>query len=325
MKTSTLFRIFLTGLFGVSVLSCSEKELEVDHAEAYSTVFLRAAMEQPYSHTFTIKDEWYPIALGAGYGGVVFQPENISVSLEVRPELVAQYNEENGTSYAPMAADSYRLSEEQVTIPAGKSGSNSIQLEVNPLKFSSLRPHLLPLSIKSVAPEITIDEGLQTVYVLVTGRYEENPFEKLPQDAWTLLEVSSDENDGPDTGGRGYHAFDGSLETFWHSQWRRDEDGNRPGHPHHISIDMGQPETLHGLEIFGRTNQVGGNGNPRDVFVEVSDDGENWQEMEQYALENTASNTLYFPEVVTVRYFRLTVLASHQDVYRTHIAEIEAF
>lgn len=324
MKKITLLNLFLAGLLSV-FLSCESEKLEVKDAQTYSKVFLRKAMEVPYNHTYTIKDEWYPIELGAGYGGVKLNAENIFITIEERMELVEKYNEVNGTSYAAMNPDSYRIADNQVIIPSGRNGSNSVKLEINPFYFSSLKPHLLPLSITSVVPEIPVEEDLRTIYVLINGKYEENPFEKLSQELWTLLDVSSDENDGPNTGGRGHHAFDGDLETFWHSQWRRDEDGNRPGHPHYISIDMGQVESLHGIEVFGRTNRVGDNGNPKDVIIEVSENGEDWQLIEQYTLENTASNILYFPEIVNVRYFKMTVLASHEDVYRTHVSEIEAF
>ncbi|WP_215223940.1 BT_3987 domain-containing protein [Echinicola shivajiensis] len=314
-------------IFGLlsMLFACEMQDLEVPNVNEYSKVYISAAVENPVGYTVSVKDEWFPIPLGVGYGGVNFPQSDLEVKLAIEPHLAAEYNESNGTNYPLMPEDSYQLKNDVLIIPKGKNSSTNAIIQFNPLRFTGLRPHILPVSIADVGDQVQINQELKTVYLLVTGRYDENPFSKFPQENWHIKEVSSDENDGPTTGGRAYHSIDGSLDTFWHSQWRRDENGNRPGHPHYIVIDMNETKAMHGLEIFGRTNQVGGNGNPRDIFVEVSEDGENWVGTLDYVLENTASNTIYFPEVLEARYFKITVKASHQDVYRTHIAEIEAF
>ena len=306
-------------------VSCEMQELEVPNAKDYSKVYLRSAVENPVGYTLAVKDEWFSLPIGAGYGGVEFPASDLEIKLAVEPQLASDYNERNGTNYPMMPENSYQLEDELLTIPIGKNSSGNATIKINPIHFTGLRPHILPVSISEVNGEVSVNEDLRTVYLMVTGRYEENPFEKFSQENWSIVKVSSDENDGPTTGGRAHHSIDGSLETFWHSQWRRDENGNRPGHPHYIVIDMNEVKDMHGLEIFGRTNQIGGNGNPRDIFVEVSEDGENWIGTLDYVLDNTASNTIYFPEVVKARYFKVTVKVSHQEVYRTHLAEIEAF
>ncbi|UCS92122.1 DUF1735 domain-containing protein [Echinicola marina] len=305
--------------------ACEIEDLEVPNSSDYSKVYISAAVENPVGFTVAVKDEWFPIPLGVGYGGLTLPQNDLQVKLLVEPQLAAEYNENNGTNYPLMPEDSYELENDVLTILKGENSSGNAIIKFNPLRFTGLRPHILPVSISEVDGQAQINEDLKTVYLLVTGRYEENPFTKFSQENWTIMDVSSDENDGPTTGGRAHHAIDGSLDTFWHSQWRRDENGNRPGHPHYIVIDMNETKPIHGLELFGRTNQIGGNGNPRDIYVEVSTDGEHWTGTLDYVLENTASNTIYFPEVLEARYFKITVKASHQDVYRTHIAEIEAF
>lgn len=303
--------------------SCSENKLEVPNSEAYSKVYFKDALEDPVEYTFTMKDEWVKIKFGAGYGGVDFQDRDLTINIEVENSLVEEYNETNGTDYPTLPEDSYRLDSKILIVPAGESHSNSISIEINPTHLTGPRPHLLPISIKDVSGGVKVNEKLKTVFYEVTGTYEENPFENFSQENWTVYNFSSDENDG--LGGRAHHAFDEDPNTIWHSQWRRDEDGNRPGHPHFIAIDLNNTKLIHGLEIFGRKDQIGGNGNPRDIVVELSNNGDDWIKTSNYTLDNIASNTIYFPKAMNARYVKLTVNASYQDVYRTHIAEIEIF
>ncbi|MCC9167914.1 BT_3987 domain-containing protein [Pontibacter harenae] len=325
MKLNYKFNWLLLAAVLQCLYACSPEEFEVPNAASFSKVFLQDAIENPVQYSYAMKDEWHSIKLGVGYGGVNFQNQDITVNLEATTALVDEFNALNGTDYPAMPEGSYRISANAVVLAAGKSSSNSISIEVNPLKLTGPRPHLLPVTIKDVSGDVQVNEELKTVYYLVSGEFDENPYEKFSQENWTVHSYSSDENDGSRTGGRARHSFDGSLDTFWHSQWRRDANGNRPGHPHFVAIDMNESKMIHGLEIFGRVNQVGGNGNPRDIVVEISTDGESWVETDSYVLENTASNTIYFPTAMEARYFRITINASHQDVYRTHVAEIKAF
>ncbi|WP_207436042.1 BT_3987 domain-containing protein [Sabulibacter ruber] len=305
--------------------ACSPEEFGVPDAASYSKVFLQDALENPVQYSYTMRDEWDTIKLGVGYGGVNFQEQDVTVHLEVNTALVEEFNAMNGTDYPVMPEGSYRMSANSVVLPAGKANSNSLTIEVNPLRLTGPRPHLLPVSIKNASGPVQVNEELKTIYYLVSGHYKENPYGKIPQGNWKVHSYSSDENDGVKTGGRAHHSFDGSVDTYWHSQWRRDANGYRPDHPHFVAIDMQERRVIHGLEIFGRVNQIGGNGNPRDITIEVSNDGENWVKADSYVLENTASNTIYFPTAMEARYFKMIVNASHQGVYRTHTAEIQAF
>lgn len=315
-----VFSLFLSILL---VTGCQPETLEIPDAEQYSHIFMQSANENPISKTFAMDDHWEVIPVGAGYGGALQLPRDVEISFQVKPELVAAYNLSNATNYAVVPEGSYRITQGTAVIKAGQNGSNDVNLEVNPLKLGGTRSFLLPVSITTVSNGIKVQESLRTTYYLVNGVYSSNPYTPYAQDTWSILEVSSDDYDTG--GGRANFAIDGDVNTFWHSQYRY-INGTRPSHPHFISVNMGKEQELHGLEIDGRVNQVGGNGNAKDIVVEVSLNGTDWTSMGSYTLDNQlATNTVYFPEAAVARFFKITVVASHGNVYRTHTAEIRAF
>lgn len=315
------------------IFSCEPQSFIVENPEQYSNVFMQSASETSVARAFDIEDHWHEIPFGAGYGGFDELKEDLIVTFEVRDDLVAEFNALNGTNYQIAPTDSYRIPQTSVIIPAGRTGSNSVNLEVNPLHLGGLRPVLLPISIRSVSGSVNIEESLRTTYYLLSGSYITNPYSPIPKNSWTIHDVSSEED--VNTEGPAWKAIDGDVNTHWLSKWRRDAANWRPQHPHYIAIDMGESHTLHGLQIFGR---VGTNANnvthnfylfPRLVNIEISEDGTNWESVGIYstALEPAQfpEFTIYFEQSAVGRYFRITVTNSHHTGDTTALAEIEAF
>ena len=85
----------------------------------------------------------------------------------------------------------------------------------------------------------------------------------VPQEAWRLISVDSQEIDTPAT-----FAFDGNVTTFWHTAWRQDN----PQPPHEIVIDLGDSYRLTGFEYVKR----GFHGDIADYELYVSEDLANW-------------------------------------------------
>jgi len=321
------FFMVLGGLI-VSVFSCKQNELVIDQPEQYSRIFMPLANETTVEHQFPIADDWFSIPFGAGYGGYLQLTQPVTVTFEIRNDLIEVFNETNGTAYRPLPEDSYMLSADQAVIPAGGTGSNSIDLRVNTIRLGGTKPCLLPISIKEVSGNIPVSETLHTAYLVISGRYDSNPFELYPRDGWEIVDYSSDENDGPTTGGRAHHAIDGNWDTFWHSQWRRDANGWRPGPPHHLTIDMQAVHELHGLEIHGRKGSNHAYLFPRNVMIETSQDGERWTSFGPYTIEASAANTsatVFLEESVTARYVSVIVLSNTGNTDTAAIVEILAF
>lgn len=133
---------------------------------------------------------------------------------------------------------------------------------------------------------------------------------------WQIIDFSSD---NPPRGNVVDNALDGDPSTIWHTAWVN----SKPEHPHHIVIDMGQSTTIMGFRISGRQGQV--EGNPEEILIEFSNDGQNWGSEDTFVFEDGSSviQTAHLSDPAQSRYFRLTINSSFQDSYFTHIAEIE--
>src|SRR3546814_5319167 len=111
---------------------------------------------------------------------------------------------------------------------------------------------LLPLSRQS---SFKMNEALQTTYYLITAEPDIADYPDYDRSAWTIVDFSSEEanGEGPNNG-RAVFVLDGDNQTFWHSQWQ----GASPTPPHHITVDLGEVKTLHGINTTAR--QVSGSG-----------------------------------------------------------------
>ncbi|WP_157278978.1 BT_3987 domain-containing protein [Proteiniphilum acetatigenes] len=317
----------ITSLIVFILASCDLEELHIEDSGQYSKIFMQSAISGSIEKNFIIEDKWHGLSIGAGYGGVDQLDGDLSVTFEIRPDLVAEFNAANGTRHAILPEESYRFDVNTVTIPAGKSGSNSIEIEVNPFYFGGTRTFLLPVSIKEVNQDITVNPELKTTYFVISGSYGENPYEIHSQSKWSVVEVSSDVSDGAG-GGLGLHAIDDNLDTYWHSNYRRDADGWRPQHPHHIVVDMDEELLLHGFRIHGRPASNHAYLFPNIVSFQTSMDGENWTDVGIFTgivASADASATIYFEESVEARFFKLTVIRSATGGDTTAITEIKCF
>lgn len=315
----------------ICLQQCKEPSYELDGQESYAKIFMQSASNGVVEHSLPITDSWIDISFGAGYGGPLLLEQNVQVDFEIAQEALDSYNQENNTNYQLPPADSYRFENRQVQIPAGKSGSNSTSISINPLKLNGTRAYMLPVKISKVSANIAVMEELQTTYFLIQGFYESNPYQPYEKTNWQAVEVSSEQADG--AGGLGRHAIDGSVNTVWLSRYSR-TNGVRPVHPHHIIIDMNQSNMLHGLQIFGRVTNEGQSSQdylfPRNIHIEVSDDRTNWTSAGLFTLVTAPARapegTVYFEQAITGRYFKVTVLSSTSaNGDTTGIAELIAF
>ncbi|MDH5325894.1 MAG: discoidin domain-containing protein [Gammaproteobacteria bacterium] len=91
----------------------------------------------------------------------------------------------------------------------------------------------------------------------------------IPQAAWSLLNVDSEETAGEN--GSAVNAFDGDLSTFWHTDWS----GASPSHPHNIDIFLGGQFLIDGF-VYTPRQDGGENGRIADYELYISLDGVNW-------------------------------------------------
>jgi F5/8 type C domain-containing protein len=122
------------------------------------------------------------------------------------------------------------------------------------------------------------------------------------------------------TCGVALNAFDNSLTTSWHTQWRL----AKPPHPHHLKVDMSETHIMHGFYFIPNNNIP--TGNPQKVHVEVSVDGSSWINTGTFTFQNTYNKqTFYLNTPVPAKYFKFVVDSSFANTHFTHLLEIGAF
>lgn len=137
-----------------------------DHSPFDNSAYLNvAATKNAETFTFnrkvTSQTKTFTVKLSYPLG------EDVKVNLKVDPSLIAVYNAKNDTHYEMLSAEHYQLSQESVTIPAGKITSDEVSIKF--LKLDELEidaTYLCPLSI-SGAEGVGVMDGSRTMYYLV--------------------------------------------------------------------------------------------------------------------------------------------------------------
>ena len=159
----TLFIIPL-GLFSCKAV---EDGLGLKEPDQYARVYIAAAYNGPVSREMSsIRND--TLKVYANYSGVRALSSDVEVELKTDLSLIDAFNERNGTSYSPPAPECYLLKDKTVTIPSGQSISSSgARLVLIAGAFMDDELYLLPVSIASISRDITVNEDLRTLYVLV--------------------------------------------------------------------------------------------------------------------------------------------------------------
>ncbi|MCD8071617.1 MAG: DUF1735 and LamG domain-containing protein, partial [Alistipes sp.] len=87
------------------------------------------------------------------------------VTLQIRPEMVASYNEKTGRTYEVFDADMYTFVKQEVTIPAGKNVSDPFVLSIDKV-FEPGVFYCLPISITGTDGSMPVLDPSSTIYVI---------------------------------------------------------------------------------------------------------------------------------------------------------------
>ncbi|MBC9930513.1 BT_3987 domain-containing protein [Chitinophaga qingshengii] len=315
----------LTGC-GMAMLlaSCGQdKDLLRNISDSIAVVYMPQAVNSPASYSFTRSAGTDSIIYGANYGGPHSPAADIQVQFRTNPALVEKFNTKNYTNYPLLPEGTYQLEQSSAVIPAGKYSTPALKIRVNTGKLDGVGNYLLPVSITTDAQ---VNEALRTTYFLINAKYTSNPFPLFDRQSWKITKFSSEEPTGEGaTNGHAIHALDGNVDTYWTTEWK----ANKPGPPHILTIDMQAAQSLHGFAITGRTDkntgEVKATGNPKNMIIETSLDGNVWDYTETFTLDNVKVSTIYLSYARQARFFRFTINTSQGDTYLTNIAEVNAF
>ncbi|UII19622.1 BT_3987 domain-containing protein [Fulvivirga ligni] len=288
-----------------------------EKVDSYSKVYMAQAEGGARKYTYGISDKPEHLTLGATYGGMDYPSGDVMINIDIDDQLVADYNSANGTSYPILPHEAYEVSGNEVKILSGEVSSSLIDVTISTQEGDMIpfEEYMMAAQITNVSEGVTLNTDLQTAYFIL--KYE--PL--IPRDAWQVVSLSTEEPAEGANGGLVSSTIDGNENTFWHSKWS----GGEAPPPHWFILDMAEIYTLHGLSIL--TRQSDNSGKPKEIVVEISEDGDTWTEGGSYTLENTSDlQRVFFTTGFNkpARYFKVTVNSSYNAGY-THMAEIYAF
>lgn len=165
MRIHKLYQCLAAAILLLLPVACDNTDYS-DHSPFDNSVYLNvAATKNAETFTFnrkvTNQTKTFTVKLSYPSG------EDVKVNLKVDPSLIAVYNAKNDTHYEMLSAEHYQLSQESVTIPAGKITSDEVSIKF--LKLDELEidaTYLCPLSI-SGAEGVGVMDGSRTMYYLV--------------------------------------------------------------------------------------------------------------------------------------------------------------
>lgn len=149
------------------------------------------------------------------------------------------------------------------------------------------------------------------------GTWKEQKDSILSQEKWELVYVDSEDTSGSQN--LATDAFDGNVNTFWHTEWKNDQ----PSHPHEIQIDLGDTASIDGLSYLPRQDNSA-NGNITKYAFYASLDKEFWNEpvLSGDFLPGSTEKIVQFDNTVLCRYIRLVALSEIIGSNLTSCAEI---
>ncbi|MEE9364115.1 MAG: DUF3472 domain-containing protein [Cellulophaga sp.] len=138
--------------------------------------------------------------------------------------------------------------------------------------------------------------------------------------AWVITDFSTQEDQGGEgTTGLASDILDEDISTYWHSCWN----GCTALAPHHITVDMGQLNTINGFRFSQRQSLSRA---VENIEIQISIDNINWESVGDFVLENVANpQNVDLSESKTLRYFKFIAKSSHDGSDNSAIADINVY
>ncbi len=145
---------------GALLLSACEKDHRNDNLTAPRVYIVNNGMQTATYYDVEQTSDFKIYAYGSGYDG-----RTTRVTIVPAPEIVEAYNTENGTSFAALPEDCYRITEGSGTITAeGRRTTLSVRLDCEKIMQQPyMNDFLLPLRLRSTETEV--NEELGTILI----------------------------------------------------------------------------------------------------------------------------------------------------------------
>ena len=171
MKNTRLY-LFSILSFAVAFISCKDDEYE--NKSPFDNVVYLDVAENSDTQITTFKKTL--TELKKEFSVVLSYPasQDVRVNVEVEPSLIDVYNARHNTSWRMLDSRYYTLSADKITIPAGKTISDQLNLELKDLDGSTGgeelpidETYLVPITISHVEGGVSTLRSSATAYYLV--------------------------------------------------------------------------------------------------------------------------------------------------------------
>jgi hypothetical protein len=259
---------------------------------AESSVTIEPTVTTPYRQQFVLQVDFPNIW-------------DISVDLTVDPALVDVFNQENGTNFHLLPADTYTISPNPAVIADGRNTATvTVTIDGQKVDFDDF---VIPLVIGNTS-RFEADPARGVHFLRVS-----KPAPRLSRTGWTIFDFSSEQ---VSDGGGVAMILNNDLTTFWHSSWSPPSDP-----PHHVTIDMQREVLVTHVEIHRRMNNAG----TRFGSFHISSDGVNFTEVGEFEMPNSQPNMFYIFRVASTRgrYLKIEVTSPHAMIAEVQVRGVD--
>ncbi|MCH5718491.1 DUF1735 domain-containing protein [Niabella hibiscisoli] len=146
---------------GTFLFSCNKpNEITLD---TEGTLYMATAIDEKAKFNLFLADTAQTIAFGAAYSGLGFPDSDIPVSFTVQNDLIAAFNQANGTNYMSFPENAYSVSGLTTVIKAGKTTSVPLSISILSNKLDRDEKYILPIRLETPAGT-KVSSNLQTTY-----------------------------------------------------------------------------------------------------------------------------------------------------------------
>lgn len=266
--------------------------------ESEGTLYMATAIEEKAKFNLFLADTAQTIAFGAAYSGLGFPASDIPVSFSVQKDLIASFNQANGTNYLPFPEGSCSIESLNTVIKAGKTTSVPLTISILSKKLDRDKKYMIPIKMEAPAGS-KVSSDLQITYF----RLESIVRKETDITDLSKLTVSQEHRDGPGANEASAKLVDNNtaskflLHAFPAGFWAQ--------------LTFADPK------VVGAYTLTSGNDaserDPRDWKLLGSNDGNTWTELDVKAgVSFAARGQTQFFEVeneTPYRHYRLSISA----------------
>ncbi len=239
-------------------------------------------------------------------GDIAKKTIEINPSPAIATTILSTVDTEDGITSAKVTWTNE--SEASITVKVGYSDADGVELNEeatdNTDKDGSLDITNLLEGVQNIDVTITDAEGNVAMKTIEINPIAASSGVKLDNANWSIIDFSSQEageaNDNYPDNGLAKAAIDGSLDSFWHTEWAKSENDI---FPHHFVVDLGEEVSIHHFETFTRQGDSRGH---KKCEYEVSTDNLTWTNIGSFDVDNSSDDAqIQKPNAaVTARYVK---------------------